>query len=201
MPSSSSNGRAGSRNYTDGELDILLDIVEALLPTGELEWESVAAEYNKIISAKFPTMSRRMVRDCDSLRNKFKGLRNIRKPTGDPTCPPTVVRAKRIQKAIESRQGVIDFGVNHGRDTSMGDEQKMDTVPAAATDAAIDAEASELASTSTAPARDDGQDVSQATMTAGSASATAAPQARQLDHQLRLRLQPRRCPQLSAEWD
>eukprot|EP01033_Poteriospumella_lacustris_P011275 gene11275-8011_t len=26
-------------------------------------------------------------------------------------------------------------------------------------------------------------------------------QARQLDHQLRLRLQPRRCPQQSAEWD
>jgi hypothetical protein len=33
-------------------------------------------------------------RDYDAIKNKWKALKNIKKPTGDPTCPPLVVRAK-----------------------------------------------------------------------------------------------------------
>ena len=31
----------------------------------------------------------------------FKALKNVRKPTGDPSIPPAVKRAKYIQRDIE----------------------------------------------------------------------------------------------------
>jgi hypothetical protein len=48
-------------------------------------------------------------RTGESLRNKFKSLRSKAKPTGDPSCPPEVVRAKRAHKRIEEKMGVCDF--------------------------------------------------------------------------------------------
>ena len=35
-----------------------------------------------------------------------QALKGHKKPTGDPTCPPQVVRAKRIQRDMESRMAV-----------------------------------------------------------------------------------------------
>ena len=49
------------------------------------------------------------VRNSDSLRAKFKALRLVKKPTGDPVCPPKVVRAKRLMGSIENKMGVTDF--------------------------------------------------------------------------------------------
>jgi len=43
------------------------------------------------------------------LRNKFKALRSVRKPTGDPDCPPAVKRAKRIQREIEENLDVGNY--------------------------------------------------------------------------------------------
>ena len=47
--------------------------------------------------------------DHESLRRKFKALKNVMKPTGDPTCPPDVIRAKHIQRRIEERMGVAEL--------------------------------------------------------------------------------------------
>ena len=54
-------------------------------------------------------------REKDSIRNKFKALKNEKKPTGDPTIPVSVKRAKQIQRRIEDRISVetADDGVNH----------------------------------------------------------------------------------------
>ena len=38
---------AGSKNYTDGNVDILLIIVEQIKPHGSIMWEKVTEEYNK----------------------------------------------------------------------------------------------------------------------------------------------------------
>lgn len=45
-------------------------------------------------------------REMEALRGKFKSLRNCQKPTGDPTCPPQVIHAKRIQRLMEAKQSV-----------------------------------------------------------------------------------------------
>ncbi len=69
----------------------------------------VETEYNKII------IENRLVnriRDLESLRNKFKQLKNTKKPTGDPTCPVIVITAKRIMKKIEEKCVIEDFDDN-----------------------------------------------------------------------------------------
>ena len=43
------------------------------------------------------------------MKAKFKGLVSHKKPTGDPTCPSPVVRAKRIKRAIEEGVGATDL--------------------------------------------------------------------------------------------
>jgi hypothetical protein len=55
--------------------------------------------------SRFPTSQR--PRDNDSLKLKFKSLRLARKPTGDPTCPPEVRRAKLIYRDIERNADVV----------------------------------------------------------------------------------------------
>lgn len=45
----------------------------------------------------------------DSLRTKYKTLRNSKKPTGDPDCPIEVKRAKRAERDIQNKMGVEDF--------------------------------------------------------------------------------------------
>ena len=48
---------------------------------------------------QFPNMGR----DLQSVRQKFNKLQASRIPTGDPTCPPAVRRAKRIHRDIEEK--------------------------------------------------------------------------------------------------
>ena len=88
--------------FTTHELDILLKLVEERLPMGGEQWEALTNEYNR----GFPADRQR---DMDSLRLKFKTLKNKRKPTGDPTCPPEVRRAKQADRAIQQQMGVENF--------------------------------------------------------------------------------------------
>ena len=53
LKKSKNKGRtAGCKNYTDGNIDILLDLVEMHKPHGSLMWEKVAEEYNKQTQVK-----------------------------------------------------------------------------------------------------------------------------------------------------
>ena len=90
-------------------MDRLLNIVNELLPRGDNEWQLVTDQYNLNRPREFPE------REKDSIRNKFKALKNVKKPTGDPTIPASVRRAKQIQRRIEDRISVetADDGVNH----------------------------------------------------------------------------------------
>jgi len=83
----------------------MLDIVERHLPLGSDHWDAVQVDYNTTSPARQDWVAR----DVDSIRRKFKSLRNHRKPTGDPECPPTVVRAKRLNRMIKGRMAVVEF--------------------------------------------------------------------------------------------
>ncbi len=84
--------------YTDIELQALLDIVEEVLPRSPNEWEEVSRRHVE----NYPG------RTLDSIRRKFNALANHKKPTGDPHCPPTVRRAKRIFALIRERMDISD---------------------------------------------------------------------------------------------
>ena len=112
----------GSSHFKEGEVDRLLNIIDERLPRGDNEWQLVADDYNTSRPREFPE------REKDSLRNKFKTLRNVRKPTGDPTIPAAVRRAKQIQRRIEDRIAVetADDGVNHNEFDDLDEEPEED---------------------------------------------------------------------------
>lgn len=80
----------------------MLDLNESSLPAGGDDWNGIATTYNSF----FGNGGRR---SSDELRNKFKSLRNVKKPTDDPTCPPDVKIAMHIQKSIERSMDVQSF--------------------------------------------------------------------------------------------
>ena len=106
-------------NYTDAEIEYLLDLAEEIKPLGAERWERVGERFRSHFSlSAFP-------RDTDSLKAKFKTLRLVKKPTGHPDCPPFVKRAKRIYREIESSADVI------GADSeSEGDEDNEEEADA-----------------------------------------------------------------------
>eukprot|EP00521_Asterionellopsis_glacialis_P006012 CAMPEP_0195282058 /NCGR_PEP_ID=MMETSP0707-20130614/1107_1 /TAXON_ID=33640 /ORGANISM="Asterionellopsis glacialis, Strain CCMP134" /LENGTH=286 /DNA_ID=CAMNT_0040341009 /DNA_START=79 /DNA_END=939 /DNA_ORIENTATION=- len=81
--------------YTANEVSGLLDILERTVPIGNDEWEYVAREHQ----LNFPDKAR----DATSLKWKFMQLYRKRTPTGDPTCPPEVRRAKRVLVEIREK--------------------------------------------------------------------------------------------------
>ncbi len=85
----------------------MLDKTEIVLPYGGNMWDDVERQYNTGLPIFMAP------RTADSCKTKFNKLKSIRKPTGDPSCPPEVRRAKNIQRAIENSMGVANFDSDH----------------------------------------------------------------------------------------
>jgi len=91
--------RAGrGAGYSAAELDDLLGQIETIRPISQNEWERIHEEHER----SFPG------RDVASLRRKFRSLYSVRIPTGDPTCPPNVRRAKLALREINTRADIGD---------------------------------------------------------------------------------------------
>ena len=114
----------GGRNYSSDEVEVLLEVVERILPLGSNCWDRVACEFN--IARPRGTDER----DGDSLKRKFKALYGVRKPTGDPTIPPQVRRAKLIKRMIDNRGDTFDTSesistLNHSNDGNNDDKMNV----------------------------------------------------------------------------
>ena len=78
--------------FSHAEVITMLDIMEKHLPIGGDEWEAVAREHRET----WPDTER-----CkDGIKRKCQNLYGRKEPTGDPTCPPSVKKAKSIQYEI-----------------------------------------------------------------------------------------------------
>ena len=49
-------------------------------------------------------------RDKNKLQNRFRNLWSVKKPTGDPTIPDDVRRAKRINYRINGKSQMVTMG-------------------------------------------------------------------------------------------
>jgi hypothetical protein len=89
-------GSVRSKNFTQLECDMLWDIMDDICPTGGSEWKRVEEAFNR-------KMGGQSNRTADSLKLKFKKYKIEKKPqpTGDPDCPPNVVRAKVCKHAYQ----------------------------------------------------------------------------------------------------
>ena len=96
-PKTKSNISRGG-NFKTVEVRTLLDILEKALPLGGYHWSKVTEDFNKAMKQLGISS---VERSLESLRGKFKALKNSPKPTGDhPTCPEEVRRAKRINREV-----------------------------------------------------------------------------------------------------
>ncbi len=116
----------------------LLDTVEVVLPFGGNMWETVELQYNTALPIVMAP------RTAESCKTKFNKLKGVRKPTGDPTCPDEVRRAKHIQRAIENSMGVANFDSDHeveeqDEDGAVEDHLSQQLYPSAAASAVFGA--------------------------------------------------------------
>ena len=83
----------------------MLTIVEDIEPLGANNWSEVASQF-----CAWAQANSRPARDFDSLCNKFDKLANAKKKTGDPSCPPSIRRAKQIARAIQAKCAACTLG-------------------------------------------------------------------------------------------
>lgn len=104
------SGRGTSSNYSKAETNWMLDCMERIKPIGSEEWGEVVLLH--------ATKYKEQKRNLGSIRRKFRDLYRMKIPTGDPTCPNEVRRAKRIHKDIRTKSQAItgeeDFDLENG---------------------------------------------------------------------------------------
>ncbi len=92
------------------EIDSLLDLLEEHLPIASIEWERI----ENLHKCNFPTEDRTR----ESLKRKFQDLYRSKIPTGNPSMPNNIRRAKRIHQLIEqrinasAREGIDEYHSN-----------------------------------------------------------------------------------------
>jgi hypothetical protein len=74
------------------ELDNFLDLVESFLPISAQNWQAFADVHLENY--------RREARTAESLHRKFQEISRRTGPTGDPNCPPYVIKAKRFNRQL-----------------------------------------------------------------------------------------------------
>ncbi|KDR67831.1 hypothetical protein GALMADRAFT_216203 [Galerina marginata CBS 339.88] len=85
----------GAPNYSEVDVDALLDIVEVRLPVGPIGWTQVGEDFGKWAKSEG-----RPERTAKSLENKYKQLVRTKKPTGEGTIPSEIARALEIEQLI-----------------------------------------------------------------------------------------------------
>ena len=109
----------GCLSYSKSQVKSLLDLMEQYLPVGTKEWEYIATEY----SSAHP----RPLCDVASLRCMFNTLAKKKTPTGIPSCPPFVHRAKKIFNALIDKCGIAPHGTTTAEELfAMSDSQSDD---------------------------------------------------------------------------
>ncbi|KAE9045347.1 hypothetical protein PR002_g2275 [Phytophthora rubi] len=87
---------AGVENYSADDLNALLEYTGEVLPTGASEWENVRRLYKG-----YAADNGRADRELVSLKKKFQGLLNCKKPTGDARCPASQLDAEKEARRLE----------------------------------------------------------------------------------------------------
>ena len=133
-------GRAvGVQNFSDADIQRLLDAIEQIKPVGQEGWLTVQDIYNA-----GSVRSHRPEREWSSLREKWNRLVRHTKPSGDPCCPPVsrividifevllrnvlqlVRRAKVLNRELEKEAGleVLDDAGNSHQDLFASDNEQ-----------------------------------------------------------------------------
>ena len=99
--------RGRSNGVPSYQEDILLNIIEDVLPLGSLMWQSVANRYH--VLSKEPNL-----RDFNDVKRKFGELHKFGKaqPTGTKTVKESQARALRIYRLMLQKESCANIGVD-----------------------------------------------------------------------------------------
>jgi hypothetical protein len=86
--------------FRQDELKGFLKLLEEFLPIGSYEWDALEYHHN----TNFPGRNRTK----ETLKRKFQLMYLMKPPTGNPTIPPTVRKAKDIFKLIKLKAEVSE---------------------------------------------------------------------------------------------
>ncbi|PLW13443.1 hypothetical protein PCASD_20522 [Puccinia coronata f. sp. avenae] len=111
----------GAQGSTSVDCTALVEAVKHVLPLGANVWAIVHEHYSE-----YALKNGRAIREQDSVKNKFRALVNLNKPTGDPDCPTWVRKAKHTQKLINNRAQLLTLDEeSSGEDNGVGAEVSM----------------------------------------------------------------------------
>jgi cobalamin biosynthesis protein CobT len=102
--------RAGAQNFSIEDKEYLISLLEAIHPLGPEQWENIVSRYN----SEYAKPKERSIRDKESLRQQWYKMTKVSKPTGDPSCPEYIRRAKRLNREIQNEiamTGIDDDGL------------------------------------------------------------------------------------------
>ncbi|PLW25446.1 hypothetical protein PCANC_27256 [Puccinia coronata f. sp. avenae] len=108
----------GAQGYTSADCMALVEAVKHVLPLGANEWAIVHERYSK-----YALKNGQAICEQDSVKNKFRALVNLNKPTSDPDCPTWVREAKHNQKLIDNCAQLLTLDEeSSGEDNGVGAE-------------------------------------------------------------------------------
>ena len=84
--------------FSRGETESLLELLHEHISLAKDEWEKVC----RLHELRYPQQRR----NADSTRRKFSALCRTVPPTGDPTVPTDVLKAKEVRKAMTERADI-----------------------------------------------------------------------------------------------
>jgi hypothetical protein len=90
--------RAGAQNFSIEDKEYLISLLEEVHPLGPEQWENIVSRYN----SEYAKPNERSIRDKEGLRQQWYKMTKVSKPTGDPSCPEYIRRAKRLNKEIQN---------------------------------------------------------------------------------------------------
>jgi hypothetical protein len=100
------------------ELEFLLQLIEERLPVGPEEWDKVTELHDK----EYPENKR----DKDCIKRKYSKLYLTKMPTGDPSCPWSVRRAKSINEQIKRKCDITEGNSDVESDDDADDADDAD---------------------------------------------------------------------------
>ncbi|KAI5799754.1 hypothetical protein FPQ18DRAFT_302120 [Pyronema domesticum] len=110
----------GAQKFAEQDENRLFGLIEDHLPIGGEMWEKVAAQYNGLA-----TNAGHKHCNAKYLKTHYTSFIKSKKPTGDPYCPPNVLRALGLEKQIEEKCHMVapEDGTGEDDDTGSSDSE------------------------------------------------------------------------------
>jgi hypothetical protein len=124
--------RAGAQNLSFEDKEYLISLLDKIHPLGPEQWENIVPRHN----LEYAKPKERSIRDKESLRQQWYRMTKVSKPTGDPSCPEYIRRAKSLIREIQNEiamTGIDDDALTdseHKEDDVEPDEVQADDLEA-----------------------------------------------------------------------